>query len=269
MIDKNQVKIHFSKGANSYDEYAQVQKKMSDMLIHLLLENKSNNIKSILEIGCGTGHLTEKLIELFPHSNITAIDIAPGMITTIKSKIKNPYITFICGDIEDIEITEKYDLIISNATFQWFNDTENTLKKLYDILNSKGIICFSTFGDKTFNELATCFEKAKNILKINEIIPSSQSFYTLDNIYNLCKRNLKYKEDSLYVHENLEYEYFKNSREFLNSIKKIGATNSNKDRRCSSPSFIRKVMEIYDKLFKENGLIKATYHCVFVKINKP
>ena len=91
MIDKQQVKSHFSKNASNYNQYAHVRKKMKDILIKFILQNNKdfNEIKNILEIGCGTGYLTSTLAEIFPSAHITAVDIAPGMISEIKSKFTN------------------------------------------------------------------------------------------------------------------------------------------------------------------------------------
>ena len=274
MIDKQQVKLHFSKNASNYDQYAHVQKKMRDILIEFMLQNNKDTlkVKNILEIGCGTGYLTCALTELFPSAHITAVDIAPGMITEIKPKLKNNSVDFICGDIEEINLNTTYDIIISNATFQWFNHMPITMKKLYAALNPKGILCFSTFGKYTFCELNECFEKTRQLMSIKESISSGQSFYNLNELATLCKdavRNeMNHNEIVVQSKEIFEYEYFNNCKDFFYSIKKVGANNSNKDGRRTSPAFIKKVIDLYNEDFRENNKIKATYHCLFYKMMK-
>lgn len=274
MIDKQQVKLHFSKNASNYNQYAHVQKKMRDILIEFLLQSnkETNKVKSILEIGCGTGYLTQALTELFPSAHITAVDIAPGMIDEIKPKLQNNSVHFICGDIEEMELNDTYDLIISNATFQWFNHISITLKKLHTALNPNGILCFSTFGKYTFCELNECFNKAKQSLAIKESIYSGQPFYSLNKLTTLCKNVIKTtvndEEALVKSKETFEYEYFDNCKDFFYSIKKAGANNSNKNNRSTSPAFIKKVINLYNENFRENNKIKATYHCMFLKIIK-
>lgn len=269
MIDKNQVKLHFSRNASNYNKYTYVQKNMRDTLINLLFEGKEGKvkIKRILEIGCGTGYLTTVLLEIFPKAHITAVDISSGMICEIKSKIKNDCIDFICGDIEDINIDTTYDIIISNATFQWLNHIELTLEKLYKALNKNGVLCFSTFGRHTFIELNECFKKARQIMGIKEPIYSGQTFFSLNELDGICKEVTRNK-NLIRGKEIFEYEYFRNCREFFYSIKKTGASNSNKEGRCTSPAFIRKVIKLYNENFKENNKVKATYHCLFYKMIK-
>lgn len=268
MIDKQQVKLHFSKNASNYAQYAHVQKKMRDILIKFMLHNRkaSIEVKNILEIGCGTGYLTCALTELFPSAHITAVDIAPGMISEIKSKFENNSVDFICGDIEELTLDNTYDIIISNATFQWFNHMPITINKLYSALKTKGLLCFSTFGKDTFYELNKCFDKAKKDMSIKEPISPGQSFYNLNELAELCKNVVINDDIIVQSKETFEYEYFDTCKDFLYSIKKIGANNSNKDGRCTSPAFIRKVIELYNENYIENNKVKATYHCLFYKI---
>jgi len=274
MIDKQQVKFHFSKNASNYNQYAHVQKEMKDILIKFMLQNNEDDIeiRNILEIGCGTGYLTHALTEIFPSAHITAVDIAPGMIVEIKSKFTNNSVDFICGDIEEIKLNNTYDLIISNAAFQWFNHMPITLKKLHTALNPNGMLCFSTFGEYTFRELNECFNKTKQALSIKESIYSGQPFYSLNELTTLCenviKTNVSDEETLVKSKEIFEYEYFDNCKDFFYSIKKTGANNSNKDNRSTSPTFIKKVIALYNENFQENNKVKATYHCLFLKIIK-
>jgi len=274
MIDKQQVKFHFSKNASNYNQYANVQRIMKDTLIKFMLQNNKSTIKikNILEIGCGTGYLTHALTEIFPNAHITAVDIAPGMIAEIRLKFTSNSVSFICSDIEEIELNNTYDIVISNATFQWFNQMPITIKKLYDALNPNGILCFSTFGEYTFRELNECFNKTKQALSIKESIYSGQPFYSLNELTTLCKNAVEAKindnEPLVKSKETFEYEYFNNCKDFFYSIKKTGANNSNKDNRSTSPIFIKKVIDLYNENFRENNKVKATYHCLFYKIIK-
>lgn len=274
MIDKKQVTIHFSKNASTYNQYAHVQKNMGDVLIEFMLQSNKDILKAknILEIGCGTGYLTRALLELFPFAHITAVDIAPGMITEAQSKIKNSSVKFICGDIEEIDLNNTYDIIISNATVQWFNHMPITIKKLYASLNPNGMLCFSTFGEYTFQELNECFVKTRQAMSIKESINPGQSFYSLNELDTLCKDSVINEigddEVSVQKKEMFEYEYFNNCKEFFYSIKRTGANNSNKNGGYVSPAFIKKVMDFYNESFKENNKVKATYHCLFYKIMK-
>lgn len=267
MIDKKQVQIHFSKKVDTYDSYANVQKLMCRNLMNYVKEEICDYNLNILEIGCGTGYLTEILCRKFHNAKITAIDIAPGMIEYANNKLNKYNINFICNDIEELELSENYDLIISNATFQWLNNTELTLKKLYNSLNYGGSIIFSTFGNKTFQELNDCYKKASEILNLNNSFSSIQKFYTIKGLYKLCSNIIDSDQSVVSLNEELKYEYFDNCMGFLYSIKNTGANGSVKQNR-PKPKLIKKVIDIYDKDYRINNKIRATYHCLFCSIEK-
>jgi malonyl-CoA O-methyltransferase len=266
MINKKIMQKHFSRKAGTYDEYASVQKNMAEELIEMV---KNQNPSEILDIGCGTGLLTQMLCEAFPKARITAVDIAPGMIEFIQKKLRAANVSFRCHDIEEIDFFSKYDLIISNATFQWFNSIGRTINKLYQSLSDKGLLCFSTFGDMTFRELRQSYAKAGNKTGIRTVSKPGQSFYSLKEMLALCRESLG--DDYLGIikgEESLICDYFPSVYEFLNSIRKIGANNSNLGNRTSNPSVIKSMMAIYQNEFSEKDQIKATYHCLYVAIER-
>lgn len=276
MIDKEKLKRRFSRNAKQYDKYAKVQKKMGDILIKKVKASKTQ-YKNILEIGCGTGYTTKALLKCFKNSNITAIDISPGMIKHAKSTISSKRVDFICDDVEEMVLYKDYDLILSNATFQWFNRLEHTLKKLVEALSSKGYMCFSTFGENTFIELKKCYQKANSYFKKKDPIYPGQSFLSISDCKDICA-NILDKNHTLSLMETYEYEYFNCCKDFLYSIKKIGANNSQKNPNIIHPNFIDKVIEIYDKNYRKRGSLTgvynknykvvATYHNLFVFISK-
>lgn len=149
-MNKELIQSRFSKNLASYNEQAKIQKRMAERLLSFCDKKKYNKI---LEIGCGTGFLTKNICEKIGFDNYKAIDIVPECKSYI-SEI-NSNITFIANDIEYYlnNCEEKFDLIISNASLQWVNDFENTIKKLKDCLNEDGELIFSTFGKENFREI--------------------------------------------------------------------------------------------------------------------
>ncbi len=263
IINKEKLKRRFSRNAKQYDKYANIQKKMGKRLIDLPNIEKKN-IK-VLEVGCGTGYVTRLLLEKYENISITALDIASGMIDVSKNLLdkSKDRVRFIVGDIEDIILEEKFDLIISNATFQWFNDFEKTLKKLTSMLSDEGQLCFSTFGEETFNELHTSFNYARKELNLEESKTKNHQFYALEDLKIVLNDNLDLKE--LESFEEVEKEYFKDCLEFMYSVKKIGANNSQADR-IVHPELINYVMKDYDNRHIEDDKVFASYHLLFFKL---
>ncbi len=63
--DKNLIKQRFKRSLSTYNEQAQVQLEMSLSIIYNLKELFGDNFFTILEIGSGTGILTQKIIDNF------------------------------------------------------------------------------------------------------------------------------------------------------------------------------------------------------------
>ena len=60
---KERIRDNFSKSAANYDQYAHLQKKMSDFIFKLITKDH----EKILDIGCGTGLLIGKIAEKYPN----------------------------------------------------------------------------------------------------------------------------------------------------------------------------------------------------------
>lgn len=260
MIDKQLVQKRFSERASTYDQFASVQKTMADELMHRIAVPP----KTILEIGCGTGHLTEKLRRAFPAAHLTAVDIAEGMIAVAKARLGDD-IVWRCADIETMELTERYDLIISNATFQWFNEAERTMARLFSSLHAGGQLLFSTFGARTFYELHTSFQAALNAHHLTDNVRIGPSFPTLGEWLACCERATN---APVFGSETFIVERFPSVRDFFLSLRHIGATNSTTGRYCQRPSVFKTLVREYEQRFSEDGTIRATYHCLFFDITR-
>ncbi|RBW68319.1 malonyl-ACP O-methyltransferase BioC [Bacillus taeanensis] len=272
MIDKKLLEKRFSEHAKTYDKYANVQKKMAEQLIDTLPKNIREKEITILEIGCGTGYLTRLLGDVFPKAKITAVDLAPGMIKAAKEKIKDQRVSFLCGDIEEMDLQGSYDVVISNATFQWLNDLEKVIKRLNAMLTKDGVISFSTFGSLTFQELHHSYNRAKRKLQLPMDRSLGQSFYSFEELYQICKQSLFSLETfpaDINGTQSLEFEYFETVRDFFISVKKIGANNSSKDQYCQRPSFFKELIQQYETNYREEQGVRATYHCLFFTWHLP
>jgi malonyl-CoA O-methyltransferase len=271
MINKQLLQQRFTNSAKTYDQYANVQKKMALELLEMVkMEGKTEEESlQILEIGCGTGYLTERLCHVYPKARITAIDLAPGMIEVAQERIQQSNVQFICADIEEMELNRKYDLVISNATFQWFNQIEETTRRLYTSLKPNGILCFSTFGENTFHELHSSYKRALEEVGDD---PSShttgQAFYSLEELMNICTVSLDRNYNRVEGKEKLEKELFPTVRDFFTSVQKIGANNSNQEQSTQRPTVIKRMIKHYEDNYRVERLIQATYHCLFLKVIK-
>jgi ubiquinone/menaquinone biosynthesis C-methylase UbiE len=74
----------------------------------------------ILEIGCGTGQLTERLAG--HRFRLTAIDIGPSMIAAARQRLTGAAVSFQVTSFEDLAAADgSFDLVISSAAFHWID----------------------------------------------------------------------------------------------------------------------------------------------------
>lgn len=136
--------------SSTYDKYAFAQHKIASRLMERLLSLNPKSGKKILEVGCGSGFLSKKLGEALGPSEAHFVDLATPEIFGIAPEEK-----YISADAEEWikECEEKYDLIVSASTVQWFSDLRLFLKNCSKALRSDGILAFSTFLPGNLEEL--------------------------------------------------------------------------------------------------------------------
>ena len=83
---KRSIRSHFNRHARDYDDHANIQRDLANWMLETLPVREST-VHRILEIGCGTGYVTERLVSMFPHARIVAVDIAPAMLEMTAAKI--------------------------------------------------------------------------------------------------------------------------------------------------------------------------------------
>ncbi|MDD4894853.1 MAG: malonyl-ACP O-methyltransferase BioC [Candidatus Omnitrophica bacterium] len=245
-MDKKIITSNFSRYAHLYDKYADVQKRVA---LEILSQIEGDKFNKVLEIGCGTGNYTILLRKQLKEAKITAIDISPKMIEVAQDKLKDKSVEFIVGDAESGHFpANQYDLVTSNACFQWFEDLERALEKYRALLKKRGAILFSIFGPLTFWELNTALGSVlKNTpIAASNFIDKNDIIRILGNNFNELKiKELKYEES------------FGSLLALLNKIKYTGARGNGLGNKISfSVRYLKEIEKAYLSKFRQ---IKATY----------
>jgi len=97
----------------------------------------------ILDLGCGTGHLTKMISD--SGAVVTGIDSSPEMINTA---IQNyPSLNFLIMDATDFTFPDKFDKVFSNAVLHWIPEKEKVVKCISEALKIGGRFV-AEFGGK-------------------------------------------------------------------------------------------------------------------------
>jgi trans-aconitate methyltransferase len=123
--------VNFNQKANIYEKISLSQKQAADKLFSMMNIKKNH---MILDVGCGSGYLTEKISQIT--SNISGFDIAENMI--IEAIKLRPTINFFVADADNFCKKEYYDWIITNAVTYYFKNLQNTLTNFYISLKPNG-----------------------------------------------------------------------------------------------------------------------------------
>ena len=93
------------------------------------LKNKED-VKSVLEIGCGIGTYPIEFKKYFDKKDYLGIDIGNPAIKYCK---QNSNFEFMCGDIIDMELDKKFDLVFSHAVIDHVYDIDAFIKKIVNL----------------------------------------------------------------------------------------------------------------------------------------
>jgi trans-aconitate methyltransferase len=103
--------------AGLYDDKHSFVWKMASGVVELL-EPKAGEL--ILDLGCGTGHLTAKIAESGAH--VTGVDRSLEMVR--QARENHPMLEFTVMDAREIKLPAPVDAIFSNATLHWVKEPE-------------------------------------------------------------------------------------------------------------------------------------------------
>lgn len=103
--------------------------------------------KNMLDIGCGAGNNTLKLLERLPELNCDLLDLSKPMLDRAKariSKVCNGQIRTFQADFREADLpTEHYDIIIAAAVLHHLRDDDdwkNAFQKIYNLTAPGGSI---------------------------------------------------------------------------------------------------------------------------------
>lgn len=105
---------------------------------------------NILDIGCGAGNYTLKMLAKLPNLNCTLIDLSKPMLDRAFQRVSKETtnkVEILQGDIRAIELPENhFDIILAGAVLHHLRDEKDwefVFNKLYNALNKGGCLMIS------------------------------------------------------------------------------------------------------------------------------
>ena len=95
----------------------------------------------VLDAGCGSGRVTERLLASLPLGHVIALDASPAMIEEARRRLA-PFadrVTYVVANLLDpLPIDPPVDAILSTATFHWVPDHDRLFRNLAAVLRPGG-----------------------------------------------------------------------------------------------------------------------------------
>jgi trans-aconitate methyltransferase len=108
----------------------------------------------ILDLGCGTGHLTAQIAE--SGAQVTGVDRSAEMVGAARQAYPN--LKFEIADAKNLPYREEFDAVFSNATLHWIHEPELVLQGVWRALCTGGRFIAEFGGKKNIRAMQDAFD---------------------------------------------------------------------------------------------------------------
>lgn len=166
--------------------------------------------KRIVDLGCGTGNLSEGIANQYPDAELIAVDLSASILKEASERLKNySNIKYLNEDFNTLEFEAgSVDLIVSSIALHHLTDPqkEKLLKKIYTWLSPNGILIF---GDQFAGSTAARYQQHMNNWK-----QSSEG------------KNVPDSEWKLWMEHQEKHDYHTSVENYFTWCKAIGFQNT-------------------------------------------
>jgi tRNA (cmo5U34)-methyltransferase len=150
-----EIRERFDKDVERFSNLSTGQQSTVDAVLSLELVTESARrlspqAKNLLDIGCGGGNYTLKMLSKMPALNCTLLDLSKAMLDKASERASaetTGEIKMIQQDIRDADLgNNRYDIILAGAVLHHLRDDsdwENVFAKLYNALTPGGCLLIS------------------------------------------------------------------------------------------------------------------------------
>jgi ubiquinone/menaquinone biosynthesis C-methylase UbiE len=118
--------------------------------------------RRVLDLGCGTGQLAERLQHTVPGVRVTGCDFSSGMLAEARQRSRR--VRWTCGDAQRLPFADRsFDAIVTTEAFHWFPDQRRALAECRRVLAPDGRLLLAV-ASPPFTALADLAAAASHLV---------------------------------------------------------------------------------------------------------
>jgi trans-aconitate 2-methyltransferase len=102
--------------------------------------------ETVLDAGCGSGRVTQMLLERLPRGHVVAVDQAAAMVEHARASLDDRATVF-RAELTELELEQPVDAVFSNAVFHWVPDHDRLFERLFAALRPGGRLVAQCGGE--------------------------------------------------------------------------------------------------------------------------
>lgn len=148
----------FDRSAGEYDDLLRHNRAGAERLVAAL---PPGELRDVLDVGCGTGFVTEAMIARFGPLRVTGVDPSQGMLEVFREKAAHlgAEVTLIRAGVLEMPVPDgAFDAVVSGMAFHWFPDKPGAIVAMARRLRAGGVLGVLASGRGTDEEFRTLLE---------------------------------------------------------------------------------------------------------------
>jgi tRNA (cmo5U34)-methyltransferase len=140
------IRKHFEEEAREFDRIIVTlipdYPRMVEALVAAIPFDSSLPLR-VIDLGCGTGTVAERVLDSFPNAQVTCLDLAENMIAMARAKLgHHPHVHYVVDNFNRFDFDRNFDVVVSSLALHHLvtnDDKRQFYRRIYESLRSGGI----------------------------------------------------------------------------------------------------------------------------------
>lgn len=150
----------FTRAADGYDELLRHNRDGARRLVAALPDGRYDDV---LDVGCGTGFVTEAMVARFGTARVTGIDPSEGMLDRFREKLDGRvHATLRVAGVHDMDVPDAaFDAVVSGMAFHWFPEKPAAIAAMARRVRPGGVLGILASATGTDAEFQAILERVR------------------------------------------------------------------------------------------------------------